>query len=151
VSGHLRDHVTSRATGLTGCEDDLLKAREMADALVHDRFLGPALTTDLAVVLDEILSNVVRHGFCDGRQHEISIDLAIEPDLVVLTLEDDGPPFDPLTYPPPDVDADLDTRALGGLGIHLVRRLMDDVRYERVAERNRVVLRKRRSPSDRSG
>jgi serine/threonine-protein kinase RsbW len=46
---------------------------------------------------------------------------------VTLTVEDDGPPFDPLAYPQPDLDAELGERLAGGLGIHLVRRLMDDV------------------------
>jgi serine/threonine-protein kinase RsbW/sigma-B regulation protein RsbU (phosphoserine phosphatase) len=144
MSGHFTERVAARATGLTGRDEDLLRVREMAGALVRERSLGSAMTTDLDVVLDEILSNIVRHGLRDGREHEIRVAIAIEPDAVMLTIEDDGPPFDPLSYPPPDLDADLDTRAVGGLGIHLVRRLMDDVQYERAAERNRVVLRKRR-------
>ena len=112
----------------------------MAGTLVRTWSLGP----DLDVVLDEVLSNIVRHGLRDGREHEICIALAVEPDTVTLTVEDDGPPFDPLAYPQPDLDAELGERSAGGLGIHLVRRLMDDVRYERIEERNRLVLRKRR-------
>ncbi len=142
------EHVDTIATGLTGRDEDLRRTREMAGALVRGRVLGPALTTDLEIVLDEILSNIVRHGLRDGREHEIRIALAVEADTVIVTVEDDGPAFNPLTFPPPDLDAPLDTRAVGGLGIHLVRRLMDTVRYERVEGRNRLVLRKRRPGPD---
>jgi hypothetical protein len=57
----------------------------MAGTLVRTWSLGPALTTDLDVVPDEVLSNIVRHGLRHGREHEICIPLAVEPDTVTLT------------------------------------------------------------------
>jgi anti-sigma regulatory factor (Ser/Thr protein kinase) len=71
VSGRLREYVASRATGLTRRDEDLRRTREMAGTLMRTWSLGPALTTDLDVVLDEVLSNIVRHGLRDGREHEI--------------------------------------------------------------------------------
>ena len=77
--------MASRATGLIGHDEDLRRTREMAGTLVRTWSLGPALTTDLDVVPDEVLSNIVRHGLRHGREHEICIPLAVEPDTVTLT------------------------------------------------------------------
>ncbi len=61
----------------------------------------------------------------------------------MMTIEDDGPRFDPLSLPPPDVTASLDERPIGGLGLFLVRQLMDAVSYDRVGARNRLRMTKR--------
>ncbi len=60
-----------------------------------------------------------------------------------MTIEDDGVAFDPLAIAPSSLDDDIDQRAMGGLGIHLVRELMDEMRYVRVGSRNRLTLIKR--------
>lgn len=132
------------ATGLTGRDEDLSRAREMALTLVRGQALAPAVAADLEVVLDEVLSSIVRHGFRDGREHEIRITLAVDGDVVVVTVEDDGPAFNPLTHPLPDRNTPLEGRTVGGLGIQLIRGLMDEVSHQRVGERNRLVLRRRR-------
>jgi serine/threonine-protein kinase RsbW len=59
-----------------------------------------------------------------------------------MEIEDDGAPFDPLTVPQPDLAAPLATRKIGGLGVHLARGLMNEVVYVRVANHNRLILRK---------
>jgi anti-sigma regulatory factor (Ser/Thr protein kinase) len=62
---------------------------------------------------------------------------------VTVTVEDDGVPFNPLEATEPDLDRPLEERSIGGLGIHLVKNLMDDVEYRREAGRNYLVMRKR--------
>jgi serine/threonine-protein kinase RsbW len=94
----------------------------------------------LQVALDEILSNIVRHarpGLMAGV-----IDIAVERrgDAVQMTVADDGPAFDPLQLPEPDVSAPLEDRHPGGLGVHLVRKLMDRVEYVRTEGRNRLTM-----------
>jgi serine/threonine-protein kinase RsbW len=59
-----------------------------------------------------------------------------------MTIEDEGPGFDPLSLPPPDVTASLADRRVGGLGVFLVRQMMDSVSYERVAGRNQLRMSK---------
>jgi serine/threonine-protein kinase RsbW len=85
--------------------------------------------------LDEVLSNVVRHAYRE-RPGTIDVALAREAGIVLLDVVDAGPPFDPLSLPPPDTSAPLEERKVGGLGIALVRALADDVRYERRDDRN---------------
>jgi anti-sigma regulatory factor (Ser/Thr protein kinase) len=89
--------------------------------------------------LDEILSNVVRHGLRD-RSGLIDVTIAREGDVVTAEVADDAMPFNPLLAPLPDTSGPLEGRKLGGLGIALVRALTDDVRYERRGDRNRLTL-----------
>jgi anti-sigma regulatory factor (Ser/Thr protein kinase) len=92
----------------------------------------------MMVALDELLSNVVRHG----RPADGSIRVRFETgdDLVTLTVEDTAPAFNPLAAPAPDISATVDQRQPGGVGIAVVVGLLEDVRYERVDGRNRVTL-----------
>jgi serine/threonine-protein kinase RsbW len=71
------------------------------------------------------------------------VSLALTPLGITLTVEDDGPGFDPLSLPPPDVGASVTERAVGGLGVFLVRKMMDTVSYARVAGRNQLRMSKR--------
>jgi anti-sigma regulatory factor (Ser/Thr protein kinase) len=97
--------------------------------------------TQAALVFEEILTNLVQHGGGAG--------LTLEASLEVTTSElrgevvDDGAAFDPLQVPPPDLEATLEERAVGGLGIHLARTLTDDLAYERREGRNRLSFVKR--------
>ena len=96
----------------------------------------------LNVALDEILSNIISYGHGDGLEHEICIRVSLEHGLMVAEVEDDGQAFDPLAAPTPDIDVPLEERGVGGLGIHIVRNLMDEVTYMRIAGRNRLTLKR---------
>jgi serine/threonine-protein kinase RsbW len=92
------------------------------------------------LALDEILSNIVRHGL--GRR-EAAIDLTFSADdeLIAVEIVDAAEAFDPLLMPAPDTSSPLDQRQPGGLGIALVRQLMDETQYERRNGRNHFVMR----------
>lgn len=96
---------------------------------------------DLA--LDEVFTNIVRYGYDDPQAHEIVVRFKGGRDSVRISVEDDGRPFNPLLAPEVDVNAALSERRAGGLGIHLVRRLLDQVRYQRRPAGNRLILIKR--------
>nr|WP_047165894.1 ATP-binding protein [Sphingomonas sp. Y57] len=91
----------------------------------------------MMIAFDEVLSNITKHG--GGT---LSVGIAIDDRRLTATIEDDGPPFDPLARGAPDTDLGIDDRAIGGLGIHLVRELMDDVAYVREQDRNRLIFSK---------
>ncbi|HYN10328.1 MAG TPA: ATP-binding protein [Vicinamibacterales bacterium] len=93
----------------------------------------------LLTTLDEVLSNVVRHGFRD-RAGLIDLMVSREGEIVRAEVADDAGPFNPLLAPAPDTSGPLEARKPGGLGIALVRALTDDVRYERRGDRNRLTL-----------
>ena len=92
------------------------------------------------VALDEMLSNIIKYGYTDDAIHEIHVRLSVSGRMLVAEIEDDGQPFDPCAAGPVDVDAPLEERKVGGLGIHIVRSLMAEVGYARVADRNRLVM-----------
>lgn len=98
------------------------------------------------MALEELFTNIVNHGVAD---HLPTSNVTISAELhtgnateVVLGISDDGPAFDITTAPAPNVEASLDDRAVGGLGVHLVQSLMDEVHYQRVDNCNVVTLRK---------
>jgi len=98
---------------------------------------------DVQLAVDEICSNVIKHGY-GGRGGEIEVTVEPIEDGVQVTVRDWGIAFDPQTVAVPNVDAPLELRSLGGLGLFLVRQLMDNVRFEFDGERgNSVTMVKR--------
>ncbi len=133
---------------------ELRLANDLADlAQLADRVEGfgaaqglPAgVVNALNVVLDEAVSNAINHGYEAGVRGEIAVRLRRAPEGVSVEVEDDGKPFDPLQAPPPDLSLPLERRPIGGLGIHLIRNLMDEVSYARVGGRNVLKMVKRLS------
>jgi serine/threonine-protein kinase RsbW len=88
----------------------------------------------LGLVVDELAANVVAHG----AARQISVAVEPRPGALRISVADDGRPFDPLALPPPDTSESLESRQIGGLGVHLVRRLARSLAYAREAGWNRV-------------
>ena len=96
---------------------------------------------NLNLSLDELITNTVSYGYRDTDEHEIRVTLTEQDGTLVVVVEDDGVAFDPFTAAPaPDLEADVEERPIGGLGVYFVRTLMDEVAYERVDDRNRIML-----------
>ena len=108
-----------------------------------ERQLPTEVRRSLQVVLDDLLANVVLHGLAGRAGGEATIDVAVADDVIVVTVSDNGPPFDPFAQAAPDTSLGIEERQIGGLGIHLVKQMMDDVSYQRREDRNVTVLRKR--------
>ena len=111
-----------------------------------ERFLGDAKVpddarADLLVVFEEVVVNVVMHAY-RGTAGTIEITAERTAEALMLTVRDDGPPFDPLAQPEPDLDLPIAQRPLGGLGVHLVKRLCDRIQYQRRGESNILVMTK---------
>ena len=122
---------------------ELARVAESLDQLAAERHLAPEIVADMQVALDEVLTNIAKYAHTDNAEHEIHICLQVRDNVLEAVIEDGGAPFDPLAVPAPDVSAPLHQRRVGGVGIHFVRNLLDEVTYKRVGGRNRLVLRKR--------
>jgi anti-sigma regulatory factor (Ser/Thr protein kinase) len=103
------------------------------------------LPFQLALALDEAVANVIGHAFAgQAPPHRIEIELDITDTAAVATVIDNGRAFDPSEAPEPDVSLPLDKRDPGGLGILLIRRMVDRVEYRRTGNENRLRLEKSR-------
>ena len=119
--------------------NDLAALTDMAErveAFGEAQSLPANVVNALNVVLDEAVSNAINYGYDAGARGEIVVRLRHRPDGVTVEVEDDGRPYDPLQTPPPDLTLSLEERPIGGLGVHLIRSLMDEVSYARVGGRN---------------
>lgn len=134
-------------TAVTGVEaaisnrlDELPRAVALVDELARRATLPAPVVADLQVALDEVLANLIQHGYADDRVHQIRVRLTADARRVQVEVEDDGRPFDPRTAPAPDRQSPLGARRPGGLGLHFVRALMSDVQYTSTGRGNRLVL-----------
>jgi sigma-B regulation protein RsbU (phosphoserine phosphatase) len=94
------------------------------------------------LVFDEILSNIISYGYQDEARHEILVTVDLTGKRLVVTIEDDGIPFNPFTREAPDTNAAIEDREIGGLGIHLVQQVMDSATYQRRQNANVVIFSK---------
>lgn len=93
-----------------------------------------------SVVCDEVLNNIISYGFDDKKDHVVQVDIILEGEQLIFTFTDDGSPFNPFNQDPPNTELSMEEREIGGLGIHLVRNMVDEYNYKRIAGRNTVVL-----------
>jgi len=97
---------------------------------------------DLNLVLEELFTNSIGHGGCAGMEDAVHVRLRLLDTAVAVEYADRGLPFSPLTAPVPNLEASLDERALGGLGVHLIRKIMRDIEYCRDGDWNRTTMRR---------
>lgn len=81
------------------------------------------------LVIEEFATNIIKYSYDEHAPGVIQVQCAFDGDILRVTLRDHGRPFDPRDPPPPDLEADLETRDVGGLGIYLVREMCDDLLY----------------------
>jgi serine/threonine-protein kinase RsbW len=136
-----------RMVHIAGSRAGIRRANDLFGKFSAAHHLPAGAVWPFQIALDEMLSNIVDHGGPAKPKARtkagIDIEFRLDQGILELTIEDDAAAFDPLTAPVPDTKAPLESRPVGGLGIHLVRRLMDAVEYERKDGRNRLVCRKK--------
>lgn len=94
---------------------------------------------DILLAVDEAISNVVQHGY-SGRRGVITLRVSEQGRDIIIDLVDHGMPFDPMQAPEPDLSGPLDRREAGGMGIHLMRKMMDAIHYRRQGQENTLTM-----------
>ncbi len=116
------------------------------EAVLTRHGIDAGVRGDVRLIVEELASNAIAYGGVEGNgmgQHELSVNIAIDGDLLTLEFRDEGAPFDPLSTAPPDLEADIMDRPIGGLGLYLIRQIAEETHYRRVDDANllRVSLR----------
>jgi len=124
------------ATNLAEIERINTEFKQFADA--HG--LAAGVSQKVSIVFDDLLNNIISYGFSDDAEHQIEIDVAYSPDKLVITITDDGMPFNPFDQVGPDISLSIEERDIGGLGVLLVKELMDEYQYQRHSNSNVVTL-----------
>ena len=104
--------------------------------------LGPDLVFNLNLVLEEAVTNVVMYAYPEGEVHQIWLSAEEHNGSLVFTLQDEGAEFDPTVVPEADVTLSAEEREIGGLGIFLIRQIMNEVSYQRIDGRNVLTMKK---------
>ena len=110
---------------------------------VCERQIPPPMVQAADLALEEHLTNVMAYAYEDARDHEIVVRLEANDAGFIIEVEDDGKPFDPTQAPVVDTSLPLEKKPIGGLGIHLIRGAMDEMKYRRQANRNVLRMVKR--------
>ena len=98
--------------------------------------------SEINICLDELFTNIVSYGFKDDLEHKIKFTMKVDDNILIVSIEDDGEPFNPLEKKAVELPADVTSAEIGGLGIHITRELMDNICYERIRGKNKLTINK---------
>jgi len=122
---------------------ELTRLGELAERYGEECGLSEDDTMNICLVLDEMVSNVIKYGHDDGLEHQIHVRVRVEADLLTIQIEDDGKAFNPLETAPPDLDLPVEQRPIGGLGVFIVKSMAESLDYRRERDRNIFTMTKR--------
>jgi serine/threonine-protein kinase RsbW len=121
----------------------LVVIRRFVQAAAEAAQVAAGAIEDLVHAVDELSANIILHGY-DGAPGMVEVRCQAASDTFVVILRDTAPAFDPTTHVDPDLNVPLEERGVGGLGIYLSRKMMDEMRYQRLASgENELTLVKR--------
>ena len=112
-------------------------------AWCQQQVLSEETAYEVNLIVDEVVSNIIRHGFSDGKEHTIKFGISLDGDDVVMKVQDQGIHFYPLIVPAPDTLTPMQDRKPGRLAIYIVKKLARDVEYRREGLTNFLVMRNR--------
>ena len=115
---------------------DLVELTKKADGFMESHHLPIEIVYKVHLIIEEVLTNIIKYAFKDTIKHDIKIELILKENELVLEFEDDGEEFDPLAAPVPKNRESISESVVGGLGIHLVKQMVDGIEYRRYNGRN---------------
>ncbi|MBO7117268.1 MAG: ATP-binding protein [Bacteroidales bacterium] len=125
--------------------NDIQQIPQLAEfilTIAEEKHLSQSLSMSLNLALEEAVTNVILYAYPKGADGLVTIEAILREKSLDFIVSDSGRPFDPTAVPEVDTDKSLDERPIGGLGIHLVRSIMDDVHYKRTDGKNYLSMTK---------
>ncbi len=121
---------------------EIAAVNETFETFAEEFGIPATIAMKFNIIFDELLNNIVTYAYSDDDEHDIEVRMGLAGKRLTVIIIDDGVPFNPLGAEAPDTDVSLEEREIGGLGIHLVRNLIDDVTYNRRIGKNVMTLMK---------
>jgi|YelNatPaOPRAMG01_1025707.scaffolds.fasta_scaffold01323_20 serine/threonine-protein kinase RsbW len=118
----------------------LLSFLDIVEGFAKSLAFSSKKTQKIVLIMEEAILNVMNHAYSDGEPGPVEIRCWEEDESIVLELRDRGRPFNPVDAANPDLTADLAERPIGGLGIFLIKKIADDVRYRREEDENILTM-----------
>lgn len=122
--------------------DEVVRVAAFIEELGEELELRPALVNSLQLALEEAVVNVINYAYADGVKGEARLSVTADNNRITFTLTDSGYPFDPTAKVDPDLTASVEDRPVGGLGILLIKKMMDEVTYHYTDGKNMLVMSK---------
>jgi len=120
----------------------LALVREFIARYARSYGLSQDTIQNIRLAVDEAFTNIVKHAYGGDEHKNITVEVGLENGAFRVALIDLGRPFNPATYREPDIPGRIQNGKRGGVGIYLIRQLMDSVDYQRSGDRNIIILRK---------
>jgi serine/threonine-protein kinase RsbW len=117
--------------------------RALIESFTVEQRVSPDDTARVLIAVEELVTNIVKYGYDPGSPGTIAVTVWTEGNRLGIGIVDDSEAFNPFAQPDPDLDGPIERRRVGGLGLHLVKSIMDRTRYERVDSRNVVEISRR--------
>jgi serine/threonine-protein kinase RsbW len=115
---------------------ELIELTKKADRFMQSHRLPIEIVYKVHLILEEVLTSIIKYGYRDALKHDIRIEMTLKEHELLLEFEDDGEEFDPLYAPAPETRESISESTIGGLGIHLVKQMVDGIEYQRHNGRN---------------
>jgi len=139
----LKDIIYTKEITINNELAEIDRINEIFNALCEQYKIPGVIYRKFNIAFDELINNIVSYGYNDDNEHEINIRITITEEQLQVSIEDDGIAFNPLKSGDPDINASIEDREIGGLGIHMVKKLMDNVSYKRYPKKNLTTLYKK--------
>lgn len=104
--------------------------------------LSSETTMNINLALEEAVANIIMYAYPEGKRHEILLKVTSSPQQLIFLLTDKGQVFDPTQVPDAEINLPIEERAIGGLGIFLIRSIMNEVSYQRLGDENLLIMKK---------
>jgi len=128
---------------LANQQAEVARLQDQLEAFARQHGLAESALHEVQLALEEHLTNILSYGYEDQREHLIRVRIQLHGPELLVEVADDGRPFNPLETPAPDLSKPIEARPIGGLGIHMIRKSVDQLKYRREAGRNILVMTKR--------
>ncbi|MGL5272959.1 MAG: ATP-binding protein [Phocaeicola sp.] len=121
---------------------EISRLEEFIETLGEELELDLPLVMSMNLALEEVVSNIILYAYPEKMGESISIKATSSNGILIFAISDSGVEFDPTVVPEADITLSADDREIGGLGIYLVRRIMDEVKYQRIDNKNVLTIKK---------